>query len=155
MPTRSASSKTIKAVGNDIEALRFNTAISKLMELSNALTGLDTRPRSTVESFVLLLAPFAPHIAEELWRRLGHPKSLAHEPWPTYDPALADDDIREIIVQVNGKLRGRIHAASMISDGELIALAAKEPDVEAKLRGKTVLKEIVVPGRLVNFVLAD
>ncbi|WP_245339474.1 class I tRNA ligase family protein [Rhizobium sp. CIAT894] len=147
--------KTIKSVGDDIEALRFNTAISKLMELSNTLTGLDTRPRSAIESFVLLLAPFAPHIAEELWKLLGHPKSLSPEPWPTYDPTLADDDIREIIVQVNGKLRGRIHAASMISDGELVALAAREGDVKAKLVGKTVLKEIVVPGRLVNFVIAD
>jgi len=147
--------KTIKAVGNDIEALRFNTAISKLMELSNALTGLDIKPRPAVESFVLLLAPFAPHIAEELWRMLGHPQSLSHEPWPTYDPTLADDGIREIIVQVNGKLRGRIQAAPTISDGELVALAAREADVAARLKGKTVLKEIVVPGRLVNFVLAD
>ncbi|PDT02071.1 leucine--tRNA ligase [Rhizobium chutanense] len=146
--------KTIKAVGDDIKALRFNTAISKLMELSNALTGLDIKPRSAVESFVLLLAPFAPHIAEELWRRLAHPESLSHEPWPTYDPALADDDIREIIVQVNGKLRGRIHAASMISDDELVRLAAQEPDVRSRLTGKAVLKEIIVPGRLVNFVLA-
>lgn len=146
--------KTIKAVGDDIEALRFNTAISKLMELSNALTGLDIKPRSAVESFVLLLAPFAPHIAEELWRMLGHPESLSHEPWPTYDPTLADDDIREFVVQVNGKLRGRFQAPSTLAADELVRLAAEDPDVRSRLTGKTVLKEIVVPGRLVNFVLA-
>ncbi len=124
------------------------------MELSNALTGLDIKPRSAVESFVLLLAPFAPHIAEELWRMLGHPESLSHEPWPTYDPTLADDDIREFVVQVNGKLRGRIQAPSTLAADELVRLAAEDPDVRSRLTGKTVLKEIVVPGRLVNFVLA-
>ena len=103
--------KTIRSVGEDVEAMRFNTAISKLMEMSNALIGLERKPRSVVEVFVLLVAPFAPHICEELWSLLGHRASLAYEPWPSFDPALAEDERREYVVQINGKMRHKVLAA--------------------------------------------
>ena len=94
---------------DDLEALRFNTAISRLMEFVNAFTAHGgPAPKSAMETFTLLLAPLAPHVAEELWQILGHEQTLAYEPWPTYDPALLKDDEVEIPVQVNGKLRGRV-----------------------------------------------
>ena len=100
--------RTVAAVTDDLEAMRFNTAISRLMEFTNAFTGQDVRPKSAMETFTLLLAPMAPHVAEELWQILGHEKTLAYEPWPTFDPALLKDDEVEIPVQINGKLRGRV-----------------------------------------------
>ncbi len=98
--------RTVAAVTDDLEALRFNTAISRLMEFTNFFTGQEVRPRSAMETFALLLAPMAPHLAEELWQILGHEKTLAYEPWPGYDPALLKDEEVEVPVQVNGKLRG-------------------------------------------------
>ncbi len=100
--------RTVAAVTDDLEAMRFNTAISRLMEFTNAFTGQDVRPRSAMETFTLLLAPMAPHVAEELWQVLGHGESLAYAPWPTFDPALLKDEEVEVPVQVNGKLRGRV-----------------------------------------------
>jgi leucyl-tRNA synthetase len=145
--------KTIRAVGEDIEAMRFNTAISKLMELSNALIALEQKPRSVVEVFVLLLAPFAPHICEELWALLGHKTSLAYENWPIFDPALADDELREYVVQVNGKLRHKVLGASGLSTADLIRTVRADPRVTDLLKGKQLVKEVVVPNRLVNFVV--
>src|SRR5262249_43264499 len=100
--------RTIQKVTDDLEGMRFNTAIAAMMEYTNHLTKLEVRPRSVIEPFVLLLAPFAPHATEELWRALGREKTLAYEPWPGYDPALTRDDVIEVPVQVNGKLRGRV-----------------------------------------------
>ena len=100
--------RTVAAVTDDLEALRFNTAISRLMEFVNAFTSAEVRPRSAMETFTLSLAPLAPHAAEELWQILGHDRTLAYEPWPTYDPALLKDAEVEVPVQVNGKLRGRV-----------------------------------------------
>ena len=100
--------RTVAAVTDDLEAMRFNTAISRLMEFTNAFTGDDVRPKSAMKTFTLLLAPMAPHLAEELWQILGHEHTLAYEPWPTYDPALLKDDEIEVPVQINGKLRGRV-----------------------------------------------
>ena len=100
--------RTVAAVTDDFEALRFNTAISRLMEFVNAFTAMEVRPRTAMETFTLLLAPLAPHAAEELWQILGHDQTLAHEPWPAYDPALLKDEEIEVPVQVNGKLRGRV-----------------------------------------------
>ena len=103
--------RTIASVTDDIENLRFNTAIAKLMELVNALTPMPQRPRVVLESFVLLLSPFAPHIAEEMWSKLGHKVSLAYEPWPVADPALVNaQELQEYPVQINGKLRARVTA---------------------------------------------
>ena len=145
--------KTVRAVGEDIEALRFNTAIARLMELTNALTGAQQRPREIVETLILLLAPFAPHIAEELWSKMGHGESLAYAPWPQFDEALAKDDLTEYVVQINGKVRHKITGEANLGRDELLALAKAEPRVQELLSAGQVVKEIAVPGKLVNFVV--
>lgn len=145
--------KTIRAVTEDIEALRFNTAIAKLMELSNALLSLERKPRPVVETFVLLLAPFAPHLAEELWNVLGHEESLAYAPWPAFDPVLAEDELREYVVQINGKVRHKVFADAGLSAATLLETVKADPRVTELLEGKHIVKEFAVPGRLVNFVV--
>ena len=147
--------KTIRSVTEDIEALRFNTAISKLMELSNAIIALEEKPRPVVEALVLLLAPFAPHLAEELWSVLGHSGSLARAPWPSFDQALAQDERREYAVQINGKLRHKVIAAAGLSAADLVRTVRADPRVSALLDGKQVIKEVAVPGRLINFVVKE
>ena len=123
--------------------------------MSNALLALERKPRVVVETFVLVLAPFAPHLAEELWSILGHEASLAYAAWPGFDPVLAQDERREYAVQVNGKLRHKVIAdAGLSADGLLDAVKA-DPRVSDLLRGKQIVKEIAVPGRLVNFVVSD
>jgi leucyl-tRNA synthetase len=112
------------------------------------------RPREVVETFVLLLAPFAPHIAEELWSKLGHGETLTWVSWPTFDPAMIEMETREYVVQINGKVRHRFEAAADLGEA-LLAAARSEPAVMALLDGKTVVKEVLVPGRLVNFVVED
>jgi leucyl-tRNA synthetase len=106
-----------------------------------------------MEKFVLILSPFAPHIAEELWQLLGHEKSLAYEPWPTYDEALTRDAEIEIPVQILGKLRGKVTVPAGSDQASLIAAARSEPRIAELLSGKEVVKTIVVPGKLVNFVV--
>jgi leucyl-tRNA synthetase len=147
--------KTIRAVTEGIEDLRFNTSIARLMELVNALTPLEQRPRSVVQSLVLLLAPFAPHLCEELWRVLGHGESLAYAPWPNFDPDLASDDQREYVVQLNGRTRHKIVADADMAADTLLALTKADRRVKELLAGKKIMKEIVVPGRLVNFVVRE
>ncbi|MCW1407159.1 leucine--tRNA ligase [Rhizobium sp. 1AS11] len=146
--------QTVKTVTADIEAIRFNTAVSRLMELANALTAEAVRPREVVETFVLLLAPFAPHIAEELWSKLGHGETLTWVSWPTFDPAMIEMETREYVVQINGKVRHRFEAAADLGEA-LLAAVRSDPAVMALLDGRMVVKEIVVPGRLVNFVIED
>jgi leucyl-tRNA synthetase len=145
--------KLVKAVTEDIERLSFNTAIAKMMEFTNYFFKCDPRPRSAMETLVLLLSPFAPHLAEELWQLLGHPKTLAYEPWPEFDPALVIDDTVEVPLQVNGKLRSKITVAREITADKLEAAARADAKIAELLLGKTVVKTIVVPGRLVNFVV--
>jgi leucyl-tRNA synthetase len=145
--------RTIKKVGEDIEALRFNTAIAELIKLNNAITHLEKVPRELAETFTLLLAPFAPHIAEEIWDRLGHNKSLARRPWPTYDEKKLAEQTIELPVQVNGKLRGRIMVAADAPEAEILGMAEKDPDVQQWLDGKTIKKRLYVPKKLVNFVV--
>jgi len=145
--------KTIKAVTRDIEQLSFNTAIARMMEFVNYFLKQETRPREIMEKFVLLLTPFAPHIAEELWAALGHQHSLAYEPWPSWDEAAIRETQIEVPVQINGKLRGRVCVAADSSAAELEAAARDEPKIAALLAGKQVRKTIVVPGRMVNFVV--
>jgi len=144
---------TIKKVTGDIEGLQFNTAISALMVLTNELTPLEQRPKSVVEKLVLILAPFAPHMAEELWSVLGHPESLTRETWPAYDPAALVEDEIEIILQFNGKLKGRLMVPTGLPKEEYEARARALPDFSAWLDGKIVRKVIVVPGKLVNMVV--
>ena len=145
--------RTVGAVTEDIEALRFNTAIARLMEMVNGLTVAAVRPREVVETFVRLLAPFAPHIAEELWRKLGHDGTLAYAPWPNFDPVLAQEDTQEYVVQVNGKVRHRFQGSTGLDAATLLAAAKAESAVVGLLEGKAAVKEIAIPGRLVNFVV--
>ncbi len=145
--------RTIKKVGDDIAALRFNTAIAELIKLNNELTGLPSVPRELAENFALLLAPFAPHLSEELWLRLGHHKSLARRPWPTYEASKLVESTLEIPVQVNGKLRDKIIVAADADEATVLAAAAAAERVVPYLAGKAVRKRLYVPGRLVNFVV--
>ena len=144
--------RTIKAVSNDIENLQFNTAISRLMEFVNFFTKEDQRPRSIMSQFALLLSPLAPHLGEELWRLLGNEKTLAYEAWPEYDEALTVDASVEVPVQIMGKLRSKIVVARGTNKDELLTLAKADPKIAELLEGKTILKEIAVPDRMVNFV---
>src|SRR5262249_58800422 len=109
--TRRLLHRTIKKVSTDIDAMAFNPPISALMVFVNPLARLSAMPAEAVRALVLLVSPFAPHVAEELWRQLGHAASLAYEPWPAWDEALAVDDVIELPVQVNGKVRGRVQLA--------------------------------------------
>jgi leucyl-tRNA synthetase len=144
---------TIQKVTEQLDGMRFNTAISTMMELKNYLNTLEVRPRSVLEPFILILSPFAPHIAEELWRALGHADSLAYEPWPIADPALLKADTIEVPVQVNGKLRSRIVVPAESDEQALEAAAQADDKVQAHLSGKSIKKVIVVKGKLVNFVV--
>ena len=145
--------KTIKAVTNDIEQMSFNTAIARMMEFTNFFFKEEVRPREAMQKLVLLLSPYAPHLAEELWQALGNPKTLAYEPWPAYDEAMLKQDTIEVPVQVNGKLRGRIQAPTGADNAALEALARADAKVAEHLSGKKVIKVIVVPGKMVNFVV--
>ena len=145
---------TIQKVTDDIEGLRFNTAIAAMMEFVNAAYKWEHVPRAVLSPFVLLLAPFAPHLAEELWARLGNETSLAYAPWPEHDEDLLVQDTVEIAVQVNGKLRGTVDVAPDASKEDMLKTARAEPNVARYLMEGTIRKEIAVPGRLVNFVVA-
>ncbi|MCO5061204.1 MAG: leucine--tRNA ligase [Kiritimatiellae bacterium] len=140
-------------VGDDIEGLRFNTAISAMMEFTNEAQKWTQRPHAAMDAFVLALSPFAPHVAEELWEKLGHANSLAYEPWPNYDPARLVSDTMEIPVQVNGKLRGKIIVPVGTAQEAILAAAQAEASVQAQLSGKSIRKVIYVPGRLLNLVV--
>src|SRR5205085_2180562 len=145
--------QTIQKVTEDLDGMRFNTAIAAMMELTNHLTPLPARPRSVLEPFVLLLSPFAPHLAEELWRTLGHKETLAYAPWPAADPVLAKEDEIEVPVQINGKVRHRLTVPADVGAKALEALALADPKVRDLLGGKAPKKVIVVPKKLVNIVL--
>ncbi len=129
--------QTIAKVTEDIEAMRFNTAISALMELTNAAYKWPQMPRAAAEAFVLLLAPLAPHLAEELWQRLGPRESLAYHAWPVADAALLKADVLEIPVQVNGKVRGKISVPAEAQEAEVIEIAKADPNVGKHLAGQT------------------
>ena len=145
--------QTIEKVTGDIEAMRFNTAISALIELTNAAYKWPSMPRSVAEPFVLLLSPLAPHLAEELWQRLGSNESLAYHAWPIADPALAKADVIEIPVQVNGKVRAKITVPVEAEEREVIEIAKADQNVGKHLAGQSVKRAIYVRGRIVNFVV--
>jgi leucyl-tRNA synthetase len=145
--------RTIKKVTQDIEAMAFNTAISAMMVFVNHLSSLPSPPREAVLALILLVSPFAPHVAEELWRLTGHEHSLAYEPWPTYDEALCVDDVLEIPVQVNGKVRGRVMLAKAASEEEARAAAFALETVATFANGKQLKKFIYVAGKIVNIVV--
>ena len=142
--------RTIKSVTEDVESMSFNTAISRMMEFVNSFQHEDPRPREVIEPFILLLSPFAPHLAEELWELLGHPETLAFEPWPTYEKIWIVDQTLEVPVQVNGKVRTRITIDAQSTNNQLEEQALADPKVIAVLQEKELVKVIVVPGKLVN-----
>lgn len=145
--------RTIAAVTRDIEAMSFNTAIARMMEFVNYFTKAEIRPRSALSDFVLLLAPFAPHIAEELWQLLGNQQSLAYQAWPTLDEAATRSAEVEVPIQINGKVRSRITVPADCSKEQLEQVALADPHAQALLAGKQIVKTVVVPGRLVNWVV--
>jgi leucyl-tRNA synthetase len=145
--------KLIKKVGEDYDALKFNTAIAVLTEFVNAVYRTGKVTTDQAERFVLLLAPMAPHICEELWQILDHDETLAYEPWPAFDEEMLAVDSLELPVQINGKLRGRITIAADATNDQIIQAAKTDPKVASALEGKEIIKEIVVPNRMVNLVV--
>ena len=145
--------KTIQKVTDDLDGMRFNTAISAMMEYTNHLTPMATKSRDALEPFVLLLAPYAPHLAEEMWSLLGHNTTLAYAPWPIADKTLLVADTIEIPVQIAGKVRARISVPPGLSHDALQAAALADPKIQAQLAGKTIKKAIIVLDKMVNLVL--
>lgn len=144
--------RTVAEVRTEMDAMRFNTAIAKLIVLNNHLTSLPTVPRAAVETLVLMVAPLAPHIAEELWRRLGHGGSLAYEPYPEADPAYLVEETVTCVVQVQGKVRDRIEVAPDVAEDELRELALATAGVQRALAGRDVRTVVVRAPKLVNVV---
>jgi leucyl-tRNA synthetase len=145
--------QTIGKVTGDLEALHFNTAIAQLMVYVNEMTPLERRPRALIEPFVLLVAPFAPHIAEDLWQRLGHGESLAHAPWPAWDEALARAGTVTVAVQVNGKLRATIELPRGTREAEAKQLALADERVRRHVDSAEIRKVIFVPDKLLSLVV--
>jgi leucyl-tRNA synthetase len=145
--------QTIKKVGEDIETLDLNTAVSQMMICANELAKLERLPREAAEAFVRILAPFAPHLAEELWEILGHADGIARAPWPNYDPACLAVAEVEILVQVLGKPKARIRIPADSNQDAMAKLAMAHPEVAAAIAGQPVRKVVAVPGRLVNIVV--
>ncbi|RHX81986.1 leucine--tRNA ligase [Leptospira yasudae] len=145
--------KTIQKVSEDIPNFSFNTAISQLMIFVNEFTPTDRRPKEALEPFILLLAPFAPHLAEELWKRAGKKESLTYEKFPEANPQYLVEFEILIVVQVNGKLRDEFKAPKDVSQADAIGLAKNLDKIKGILEGKTIRKEIYVPGKLVNIVI--
>lgn len=145
--------RTIKKVTQDLDEMKFHTAIASMMTFCNDAAKADSIPKNVMERFTLLLSPFAPHIAEEIWSRLGHSTSLAYEPWPSFDEALTEHKLATIAVQVNGKLRDKFECAPDTSKETMLEMARACGKAASYLDGKSVVREIVVPGRLVNIVV--
>lgn len=145
--------KTIKKVTEDFEALRFNTAISQLMIFINEAYKADAVPKAAAENFVQMLSPLAPHLAEELWERLGHQETVSYEPWPAFDEAWTVDAEVEIVVQVNGKIVDRAKISKDLDQAAMQEHSLSLPNVKQAVEGKTIRKVIAVPGKLVNIVV--
>ena len=149
---RRALHVAIKEATEGIEQLKFNTPISRMMEFVNACKG-QMPSKEDAEAFVLILSPYAPHLAEELWEKLGHGTTLSYEPWPQFDEAALVADTITIAVQVNGKMRGKIDVAADASEADVLALAKADDNVARHIEGKAMRREIYVAGRLVNLVV--
>jgi leucyl-tRNA synthetase len=147
--------RTIRKVTHDLEELKFNTAIAQMMICVNDWMKIETRPRELLEPFVLLLAPFAPHLAEELWHRLGHRETLAYERWPAWDDALVAENTATVAVQVNGKLRATLELAVGTAQQAAEASALADERVRRHVDGAQIRKIVFVPDKLINFVVAS
>ena len=145
--------QTIKKVSDDIENLHFNTAISQMMIFTNHLNTLKSINREILQTFAQLLAPFIPHTAEDIWQRLGNENSITFEQWPEYDEELAKENIISIAIQVNGKLRANIEIDANTEKGDVLQLAKENDRIDNYIGGKKLIKEIYIPGRLINFVV--
>ena len=145
--------KTIKKVTEDIENLKMNTAIAALMSLLNSITATGKINKKELKDFIILLNPFAPHITEEIWQNVGFEGMLNGTSWPQYDEAKCVDSKIEIAVQINGKVRARIEIAPDISSADALALAKAQPAVAEAINGKTLIKELYIPGRIINIVV--
>jgi len=145
--------QTIRKVTADTEGLDYNTAIAAMMEYVNLLREHGPGSRAAVEPLLIMLAPYAPHIAEELWAALGHDRSIFHATWPSYDAELAAAGDVEVVVQVNGKVRGRVTVSRGASEAEVVARAMQDESVRKFVDGKPVRKTVYVQDRLLNFVV--
>ncbi len=145
--------QTVKKVTEDTSTLNFNTAISQMMVLVNELYKSETLSSKLYDTLILLLSPYVPHLAEELWVLAGHEPSVTAQKWPTYDEAKTRKAVQEFIFQVNGKVRSKTEADPSISKDDLLALAKSDEKIKGWIAGKTIVKEIVVPGKLVNIVV--
>ena len=145
--------QTIKKVSEDIDSFSFNTAVSSLMICLNEMEKSDVVQKEDYKAFLQLLAPFAPHVTEELWRAGGGKGSVGLSPWPAYDPKKLVSDTMTIMIQVNGKLRGEIKVSRNAKEDDIKALALAEDRVQATLNGANPQRVIYVQGRLVNFVI--
>lgn len=150
---RKTFTQTVKKVGDDTSSLNFNTAISQMMIFVNELSKFDSIPTAIWTDFVKILSPYAPHLGEELWEKLGNKKSIAYETWPTYNEEFLKDDTKEIVVMVNGKLRDKFEAAPGSDDETLKTMAFDREGVKKHTDGKEVVKVIVVKDKLVNIVV--
>jgi leucyl-tRNA synthetase len=147
--------KTIKKVTSDIEEMKFNTGISQMMIFLNAAMKQGKVSKETAKTFSLILAPYAPHLSEEIWQTMGGKTTLAYEAWPAFDAALAKDDTITMAIQVNGKTRGTVDVPAEVSKDEFMAIAKAEPTVAKWLAQGTLVKEIYVPGKICNFVVKE
>jgi leucyl-tRNA synthetase len=145
--------KTVKKVTEDFEKLAFNTAISQMMIFVNAVYKEGKCPREYAEGLIKMLSCICPHVGEEMWQVLGHNDTIAYESWPTYDESKCADDSVEVAVQVNGKLRATVMLPINCDKDEAIAIAKADEKVQAAIEGKTVIKEISVPNKIVNIVV--
>ena len=145
--------RTIKKVTGDVDALGFNTCISNMMIFINTLNEESTVPRKAVENLILLLSPFAPHLAEECWQLLGHDGSVSLQPWPQYDNSLCIDTSATVAIQVNGKVRGKVELAVNEAEGDALALALQQASVAKYTAGQPVKKVVYVPGRILNIIV--
>jgi leucyl-tRNA synthetase len=152
--TRRLLHRTIDRVGADMDGMHFNTAIARLIELNNSVVKTGTTPREVAEPLVLMLAPLAPHIAEELWSRLGHSETLAFEPFPVADPALLVEETVTCVLQVQGKVRDRIEVPPSIGEDDLRERALASEAVQRALDGRDVRTVVVRAPKLVNVVPA-
>ena len=144
--------KTIKKVGEDIESLSFNTGISAMMILVNELYKVEDKPHKVLKSLVQLLAPYGPHLAEEIWEKMGEEGFVSLAPWPDFDPQLTIDNTVTIGVQVNGKVRGSIEISKKATEEEAVAMAKSIENVQSHLDGKNLAKVIYRPGRILNLI---
>ena len=146
--------QTVKKITNDYETLNFNTAISQMMIFVNAVYKEDSWNLEYAKNFIKLLNPIVPHITEEIWNEVfDNKETIAYEPWPTYDESKLKDDVYEMVVQVNGVLRGKVEVPVSYTEDEMKAIAKKIEKVKNKIEGKTIIKEIVIPRKLVNIVV--